>query len=54
MEVDYSVEHFATDEAKWPVDSGQCSVQESPSISLVVVAVWVGMVQVGDGNWRRG
>lgn len=50
VEVDDSVEHFAANEAKWSVDSGQGSVQECPSLGFVVMAVWVCVVQVSDSH----
>lgn len=51
VEINDSVEHLATDEAKRPVNGSQCSVEESPPVSFVVVAVRVGVVQVGNGDW---
>lgn len=50
VEINDTVEDLATDEAEWPINGGQSSVQESPSISLVVVAVWVSVVKVSDSH----
>lgn len=53
VKINDTVEHLATDEAKGPVNSGQCSVQESPSVGLVVVAIRMGVVQVSDCHWYQ-
>lgn len=48
--LDDAVEDVATNEAKLAINSGKSTLDKRPGVRIVVRSLWVGVVQVGDGN----
>ncbi len=45
-----AVEEMASNEAKVAIDSGQRALDKGPVLSLKVRNIYMGVVQVGNGN----
>jgi hypothetical protein len=50
--VNDAVEEVAADEAKVAVNRGQGALDEGPAVGLEVVDLGVGVMEIGDGNYR--